>query len=133
MDIIVSQAKGAHRPVTVFTISGPIESSNYMDFEQKARDAHAAGTRDLLLDLKGVDYVSSAAIRSLNVIIKLLQTDAPEESDAAIGQGLRDGTWKSPHLKLVHVTLHVAEPLKISGMDMLLEEYTDLEKALASF
>ena len=132
MEIVVSQEKG-RQPVTVFHVTGEINSTNYEEFEQKARDAYAADTRNLLVDLKGVDYVSSAGIRALNAIMKMLRSDAPEESDAAMSKGLRDGTWKSPHLKLVNVSRHVYDVFKIAGVDMLLEMHKDLKEAINSF
>lgn len=132
MDIVVSQEQG-RKPVTVFHITGAVDSSNYMELQQKATEAHEAGMRDLLIDLAKVDYVSSAGIRVLNDILKMLRTDAPAESDEAMSKGLRDGTWRSPHLKLVHVPRYVAEAFRIAGVDMLLEMYDDPAKAVASF
>ena len=38
-------------------------------------------------------------------------------------QGIHDGTFKSPHLKLVSPTPRVAEVLKMSGLDMVIECY----------
>jgi len=132
MDIAISQAQGS-RPVTVFTITGTVDSATYQQLEQQARAAHASGAHDLVLDLKGVDYVSSAGIRALNVILKLLQTDSPQDSDEAMSQGLRDGTWKSPHLKIAGANKYIAEAFKIAGMDMLIEMYPDAAKAVASY
>jgi anti-anti-sigma regulatory factor len=132
MEIVVSNAQGS-RPVTVFTMTGTLDSATNVQFEEQARKAHAGGTRDLVLDLKGVDYVSSAGIRALNVILKLLQTDAPEDSQEAMSKGLREGTWKSPHLKLANPNRFVVETFKNSGMDMLFEMYDDVQKAVESF
>jgi anti-anti-sigma factor len=132
MDIVVSQEKG-RRPVTVFHVTGEINSATYEQFEQQARDAYAAGTRDLLIDLAACDYVSSAGIRALNTLVKLLRTDSPQESDEAMSKGLRDGTWKSPHLKLVNVSKRIADTLKMAGVDMLLEMHDNLKEAIDSF
>ena len=132
MDIEILHEQG-QRPVTVFRIRGEINITTYEQLEQKAREAHAANTRDLLLDLTEVTYVSSAGIRALNNIFKLLRTDAPEESDEAMRRGLSDGTFKSPHLKLLNPSARVLEVLKIAGVDMLLEVHHKLKDAVASF
>ena len=132
MDIEVSQAQG-QKPVTVFHIRGEINIASYQQLEQQARDAHAAGMHDLILDLSNVPYVSSAGIRALDNIFKLLRTDAPEESSEAMRKGLRDGTFKSPHLKLLNPSPRVLEALTIAGVDMLLEVHQNLEAAVASF
>lgn len=132
MNIEVSQAQG-RKPVTLFHIQGEINITSYQELEQKAREAQAAGMRDLILDLGQVTFVSSAGIRALDNIFKLLRTDAPEESSEAMRQGLRDGTFKSPHLKLLNPTPRVLEALTIAGVDMLLEIHTDQQAAVASF
>ena len=87
----------------------------------------------MLLDLSQVAYVSSAGIRALHSIFKLLRTEAPEESNEAIQRGLRDGTFKSPHLKLLNPTPRVLEILTMAGKDMLLEIHHNRAEALASF
>ena len=132
MDIEVSQEQG-QKPVTVFHIRGEINIASYQQLEQTAREAQAAGMRDLILDLSDVTYVSSAGIRALDNIFKLLRTDAPEESSEAMRQGLRDGTFKSPHLKLLNPAPRVLEALSIAGVDMLLEVHHNLQDAVASF
>lgn len=132
MDIEISHEQG-RKPVTVFRIRGEVNITTYEQLEKQARDAQASGTRDLLLDLTEVTYVSSAGIRALNNIFKLLRSDAPEESDEAMRRGLSDGTFKSPHLKLLNPTPRVVEVLKIAGVDMLLEIHQKRKDALASF
>lgn len=132
MDIEISHEQG-RKPVTVFRIRGEVNITTYEQLEKQARDAQASGTRDLLLDLAEVTYVSSAGIRALNNIFKLLRSDAPEENDEAMRRGLSDGTFKSPHVKLLNPTPRVVEVLKIAGVDMLLEIHQNRKDALASF
>jgi hypothetical protein len=48
-------------------------------------------------------------------------------------KGLRDGSCKSPHLKLLKPTPEVVKVLRISGCDMFIESYRDLPAALAAF
>jgi len=132
MNITVSQHTG-RVPVTVFHITGDIDTNTYERFQAQAQEAHAAGTRNLLLDLAEVRFVSSAGIRAINNIFNLLRTDAPGESDEAMRTGLRDGTFKSPHLKLLNPTPRVLEVLTLAGVDMFLEVHRDLKTALDSF
>jgi anti-anti-sigma factor len=132
MDIQVSHEQG-RKPVTVFRLRGELNISTYQQLEEHAREAHASGTRDLLLDLTEVTYLSSAGIRALNNIFQLLRTDAPEESGEAMRRGLHDGTFKSPHLKLLNPAPRVLEALTMAGMDMLLEIHHNRQEALASF
>ena len=132
MEIQVSDQPG-RIPVTVFHIVGDIDTSTYQQLEARAKQAHAAGAANIVLDLSQVGYVSSAGIRAINQIYTLLRTAAPAESDEAVRQGINAGTFKSPHLKLAHLNQRVNEALKTAGVDMFLEFHPDLAAAVASF
>ena len=132
MNIAVSQQPG-RVPVTVFRITGEIKTNTYEQLQEQARQAFAAGARNLLLDLSEVPYVSSAGIRALNNTFNLLRTDAPGENAEAMSKGLRDGTFKSPHLKLLNPSSVVLKTLNMAGVDMFLEVHTDFDAAIASF
>ena len=130
MDIIVSQEQG-QVPVTVFHIKGEIISDAQLN--AKVEDAFRAGTRDLLLDLREVPYMSSQGLRALHYIYTLLRTDAPAENDEAVKAGIAAGTFASPHLKLLGPSAKTLEVLKMTGYDMFLEIHNDLNEAVASF
>jgi anti-anti-sigma factor len=132
MNIVVSQ-KQERVPVTVFRIKGNIDVSSYQQLQVQAEEAFKAGTRYLLLDLTQVPYISSAGLRALHYIFTLLRTDAAKESDSAISKGLRDGTFRSPHLKLLNPSPGVLNALSTAGFDMYLEIHRDLQEAVASF
>jgi anti-anti-sigma regulatory factor len=92
-----------------------------------------AGAHDIVLDLTAVAYLSSAGIRMLSSLFHLLRGNLPQESDAAMKQGIHDGTFKSPHLKLAGPPPRVAEVLKMSGLDMVIDMYRSVPEAVASF
>ena len=132
MEITVSNEQG-RVPVTVFHVKGDINMNTSDQLMTQARQAIESGARDVVLDFSEVPYISSAGIRILNSLFSMLRGDTPAESDAAMKQGLRDGTFKSPHLKLVNPTRHVREVLSMAGFDMFLEIHPNLKDALASF
>ena len=132
MEIRLTQEQG-RVPITVFHIKGDINVESYEQLQDKAREAHAAGTRNLVLDLSEVPYMSSVGIRALNNIFTLLRSDAPEESGEAIRKGISDGTFKSPHLKLVNPTKPVLSTISMTGLDMFIEIHQQLKDAVASF
>lgn len=132
MEIATSQYHG-RVPVTVFQLKGDLDANTYEQLETRAREAYAAGMRDLVLDLAGVPYLSTAGVRAINSLFNLLRTEAPSESDSAVRQGLQDGTFKSPHLKLLNPTPRVTDVLNMAGVDMFLEIHSDLGVAVASF
>ena len=132
MQIQVSNQPG-RVPVTIFHIVGDIDTHTYQALEAQAREAHAAGAKNIVLDLTHVGYVSSAGIRAINVIYSLLRTAAPAESDEAVRQGINAGTYKSPHLKLAYLNQRVSEALRVAGVDMFLEIHPDWQAAVASY
>ena len=132
MDIIVYKLENKP-PVAVIRVNAEINMASYPRIDAAARAEAAAGTRNMVIDLTGVRYMTSAGIRLLNGLFKLLRTDAPTESTEAMTQGLRDGTFHSPHLKLVNPNASVHEVLSTSGMDMLLSIYPNVEEAIQSF
>lgn len=132
MDITVSSEQG-RVPVTVIHVKGDINMSSANQLMAQARQAYEGGARDMLIDLSDAPYMSSAGIRALHEIFKLLRTGAPSESDEAMRKGLADGSYKSPHLKLLKPNRHVSEVLSMAGYDMFLEIHHNLRDAVASF
>lgn len=120
-------------PVTIFHLQGDLDGNTYEQLQKKADDVFQAGARYLVLDLSQVPFISSAGIRGLHYVFNLLRTDSATESDQAISKGLRDGTFKSPHLKLLSPNKNVANLLKVTGYDMFLEVHYSLNEAVKSF
>jgi anti-anti-sigma factor len=113
----VSQAAG-RVPVTVFELQDRVNLGNTAELEQAARDAYANGTRDLIIDISKVDSFTSAGIRALLVIYKLLAGDEGKQSK---------------HVKLVSPTPYVREVLEVSGVADSIKIYNTLDEAVASF
>jgi anti-anti-sigma factor len=132
MEITVTQEQG-RVPVTVLHVQGDVNASTADQFQEEAQKAYDDGARDMLIDLSGVSLLSSAGLRALHSIFNMLRSDSPEESDGAVRKGLTDGTFKSPHLKLLNPDKNVTQVLSMAGFDMFLEIYNNLKKAVASF
>ena len=120
MDINVSQVYD-RVPVTVLEISGMINLGTARELEKRAMEEYEEGMRYLLLDLEGVDSLSSAGLRSVLSIGKMLS----QESEKVEG--------KSPYLKILDPQAQIKRVLEIAGFDGLFEIYDDREEALASF
>jgi len=113
----VFQAKG-RVPVTVFELQDRINLGNTAELEQTGKDAYANGTRDLVLDISKVDSFTSAGIRALMVIYKLMAGNEGKESK---------------HVKLVSPTPYVREVLEVAGITDSIEIFDTLDEAVASF
>ena len=130
MEIVVSQEQG-RVPVTVLHVKGDINTETYDQLQKQAEQALQAGMCYLLLDLTEVPYVSSYGIRAISHVFTLLK-DRSQDKDV-VSKGLRDGTFKSPYLKLFNPTPQVLKVLTTAGIDMFLEIHTDRKQAIASF
>ncbi len=132
MDITVSQEQG-RVPVTVIHLTGEVNSSTYEQLERTARGIIDSGAQYLLLDLANLNFLSSAGLRTIHNLFNELRFRAPDGNEKDIKKGLADGTYKSPHLKLLKPSASVIEVLKMTGYDMFLEIHTDAKTAIASF
>ena len=113
----VSQAQGKV-PVTVFQLQGRVNLGNTAELEQAAKDAYAAGMRDLVIDLSEAPSLTSAGIRAVMIVHKLLSGDNAKSSR---------------HLKLVSPTDYVRNVLEVAGLLDYLVVYETLDEAIASF
>ena len=123
MNITVSQEQGLV-PITVFHVEGRVNLGNADELTRKAQKAQEEGMRDLILDLSEVESLTSAGLRAILTILKMLGTES--------GQGEVAG-GKSRHLKLVRPSPYVLVTLTTAGFDRYLEIYESMPEAVASF
>ena len=119
----------ARVPVTILRVKGDFDSQTYEAFDVVAWQAILkGGTRDLIVNLTEVPYMTSAGLRSINSAYKLLH---PVDPKGQVAPGL--GGAKSPHMKLVNPSPRVRQTLVMGGFDQLLEIYATEQEALAAF
>ena len=121
--------------VTVLHVHGNIDSSSYQEFESKADELINNGTRYILVDLSHAAFISSAGFRALNHVFRKLREVHPDANltDEQMKKGISAGTYKSPHLKLLKLSPETRTAFEMSGFDMYIETFTDLNAAIASF
>ena len=132
MDITIAQESG-RVPVTVIQVAGDTDSASAAEFEKKVMEVIDGGARYLVLDLSKVPYMSSAGLRVLQNVFDKLRSLSADESDKEMYRKINEGSFKSPHLKLLSPTKEVVEVLKMTGFDMLVSIETNLKKAVDSF
>ena len=132
MQIEVSQMQGKV-PVTVFHLTGDIDANTFESFQAQAEASIESGTRNLLLDMTRVKYITSAGMRAMHAIFIKLQNVSGEGDEATMAAGIRAGTFKSPHLKLLKPSRDAFTALQHAGFDMFLDTFDDLDKAIASY
>jgi anti-anti-sigma regulatory factor len=117
-------------PVTIIKINERVNLSNTNELEAIARQEFENGMRNLILDLSATPSITSAGLRSIVVIYRLLSQAAPT------GPTLSDTLnrpKKSPYFKLLCPTPEVRRILEIAAMDTRFEIYDELQPAIDSF
>jgi anti-anti-sigma factor len=118
MDLVTILQAHGRIPVTVLQLNDRVNMGNTAELEQAARQVLEDGVRDMLIDLSKVPSLTSAGIRAILVIQKMLS---------------RAGDDQGTHLKLVSPTPYVREVLEIAGLLDYIEVFTSQAEALASF
>jgi len=132
MHIVEMRVPGAQETV-LFQLRGLLNAETFEQLQLSAQRWIDQGTRYLVLDMAEVTYMSSAGIRALNHIFHAMRTDAPEDSDRAIRDGMKCGTYRSPHLKLARPQPRVQQVLTLAGVNQFLEIHDDVQSAITSF
>ncbi len=106
--ICISTVKQAG--AAILQVSGRIDAATAPEFERACAELVAAGERLVVLDFGGLQYISSAGLRSLLVFAKTLQQSG----------GV---------LRLASVTAIVAQVLDLSGFSTMFSCFDSLESA----
>lgn len=136
MDISVSQMQG-NVPVTVLKLDGQLDGQNYEELITKARELYNAGTRDFILDLSNLDYISSAGLVALHSVALLVRgeqlPDTEQGWSAYRSMGRTSASGMQSHIKLVNPTDEVRNVLDMVGFGNVFQIYNDLDEAVKSF
>ncbi len=136
MNISVSQAQGK-TPVSVIKLDGQLDGQSYQELIAKAQELHSAGTRDFLLDLSDLTYISSAGLVALHSVALLSRGEALPDTEGgwsayrSMGRSSEAGVQK--HVKLLNPRSEVLGVLDMVGFGNVFEVYTNLDDAVNSF
>lgn len=138
MKILVEQVE-ATVPVTVMSLDGELDATCYLDVIDKAKSLYQSGTRDLLMDLSKMSFMSSSGLVSLHSIALIMRGDQPPDPEAgwgtfrAIARDVEQKTGYEAHCKLLNPQPLAVKALETAGFDKILAIYTDRQTALDSF
>jgi anti-anti-sigma regulatory factor len=136
MNLTVDQAQG-RVPVTILSIHGALDASNYEDVIAQSRELYNTGTRYLLIDMGDITFMSSSGLVALHSIALLLGGEQPPDPEMGwqafhtISHDRDAGA--QAHVKLLNPQPKVKQTLQMTGMDEYFEIHTDLQTAVASF
>jgi anti-anti-sigma factor len=136
MEITVSEHKG-EKTVTIISIDGKIDGTNYTQLIDKAKELCNSGTENILLDMEKCGFLSSAGIMAILSVAQISRGVNPSDSQrvwVSYDEMKRDINKASGvQLKVVNLQSKVKQSLEITGILNILDLYDDLETALASF
>ena len=124
----VSRIEG-EKPVTILHLSGHLHGETESQLMSQVRKIHQDGSRYLLLDLSGVEILTSAGLRGIHSIFNLYTP----KTDAVLIRQHGDEPYKSPYFKLVCPNPNIYYVLNIAGFLQSIIIYNDLVEAVSSF
>jgi len=128
LNITSSQIQG-EVTVTILHLSGHLHGNTENQLLDRARQAHEDGSKYLLLDLSGVEILTSAGLRAIHKIFNLFTP----HTDREIIRKHDEEPYKSPYFKLVCPNPEVYYVLNIAGFLQNILIYNNMEDALNSF
>ena len=100
--------------VDLVTVSGRIDSNNAPEFDEALKGVMDMGRHKIVIDLMGVNYMSSAGLRAM------------------VG-ALRECKKHRGDVRLAQPSERVSEVLSLAGLDSLFSVYDDKTTAVGSY
>ncbi len=136
MEIIVSQNQDTST-ICIMKLQGALDGASYEYFITEAQKLYDAGTRDLLLDMSELTFLSSAGIAALHRIARIFRGEdraTLEEGWSAIHAIAKDrDSDAQDHIKLLNPSENLLAVLDTVGLQAFFEVFTDIHPAMASF
>jgi len=128
LNITASQIQG-EVSATILHLSGHLHGNTEQQLVDRAQQAYEDGSTHILLDLSGVEVLTSAGLRAIHNIFNLLTP----QSDVALIRQHGAEPYKSPYFKLVCPNPDVYYILNIAGFLQNILIYNNMEDAVNSF
>lgn len=136
MEITIETVQGKS-PVTILALMGELDASNFEGLIEQAKAQYAAGSRNFLVDMGGLTFMSSSGLVALHSLALIARGDQPHNLEGgwsvfhAMDQDKDSGIQQ--HVKLLNPQPRVLGTLKKTGMDRFFEVFSERQAAIASF
>ncbi|MEK6222999.1 MAG: STAS domain-containing protein [Chloroflexota bacterium] len=131
------EAYKGKKNITILRIMGNLDGSNYTHLIKKAEELFIDGTQNLLIDMAGCEFMSSAGLLALHNIDLIIRGRKPlnTKDGLRILDQIRVGNEaRNPaKFKLVNLPPRIKTTLEQTGMLDFYDHYEKLKKAVASF
>jgi anti-anti-sigma factor len=120
LEFTLTQERPEGQPnLTVFHVGGWLDAQSEPRLVEAVQQAKDAGTEYVLIEMGGVDTITSAGIRALEQAYRIMTP--------------RDQQGKTPHLKLCCGSHQVYQVLSITGVLISIPMYEATDTAIHSF
>ncbi len=123
--------------VAIIKVSGELDGQAYQNLIQNAQEVYKTGTKNILLDLSDLIYISSAGLVALHFTALLARGETLPDTDQgwralkSVERTREGGAQKN--VKLYNPRPEVLNVLEMTGFSTLFEIFTDKQKAINSF
>ena len=103
-----------YKSVDLVTVTGRVDGSNWSELDSAFSALHADGRYKIVVDLDGVEYMSSAGLRALVA-------------------ALRECKNHGGDLRISNPSKRISDVLSLAGLDTVFSIYDDHTSAVGSF
>jgi anti-anti-sigma regulatory factor len=133
----VEEAEG-RVPITVMSLDGELDASNFEAFMKDVQSLYDAGTRSLLLDLSNLTFLASSGLVALHSVVLIMRGSPPDDLESGWGafhslsNEVSSGATQTD-VQLAAPQAAVARVLQRAGIDRLFPIHPDRATAIAAF
>jgi anti-anti-sigma factor len=137
LETTIEQAT-ARVPVTVISLAGELDASNFNELIETTRQLYDSGTRHLLLDLSDLRFMASSGLVALHSVLRLMHGEPPPDPEAgwgalhSLGVDVAGGGTQT-EVQLCGPQSAVERVLTRTGLTRLFRVHPDRATALAAF
>jgi anti-anti-sigma factor len=137
LESTIEQAR-ARVPVTIISLDGELDASNFNELIEITRQLYETGTRHLLVDMANLRFMASSGLVALHSMLRLMHGEPPPDPEAGWGAlhslGLdASGGDTQTEVQLCGPQSAVERVLTRTGLTRLFRIHPDREAALAAF
>lgn len=138
MEIVISKHQGSVA-VTVMQVKGALDSRTYEQFINEAQKLFDSGARDLLIDMTGLTFLSSAGIAALHRVARLFRVEKSSVTDESwsamrvVSHPNETGFTFQKHVKLLNPGEVIEDILDTVGFKSYFEIFRDQQTAVRAF
>jgi anti-anti-sigma factor len=126
-------------PIVVMQLTGDLDATCYRQVINAGQKAYNDGGRRMLLDLSGVEFMSSSGLVALHSIALIMRGEKTPDLEQgwstmhAIADYVEDASMMEKNFKLLNPTAKVMQTLEKMGFNQTFEIFFERELALESF